>query len=213
MTGCPAVQAQHNIVRSLGIMGGTFDPIHYGHLVTAEAARETFNLEKVFFVPSGKPPHKKAYSVTEARHRYLMTILAVVTNPYFEASSIEFDRAGYSYAIDTVKEFKQRYTGTEIFFITGADAILEILTWKNVDELMQLCHFIAATRPGTKMKEITAFLKKLPTVLQKKIHLLEIPALAISSTDIRRRVAEGRTIKYLLPEPIEQYIVKNNLYK
>jgi nicotinate-nucleotide adenylyltransferase len=201
-------------IRRFAIMGGTFDPIHYGHLVAAEAALDSFSLEQVLFVPSGNPPHKKEYPVTEARHRYLMTILAVATNPHFEVSTVEMDRPGYSYAIDTVAEFHKIYgPDTEIYFITGADAILEILTWKNVDSLMELCQFIAATRPGTNLDELHGFLDKLPENLRRRIHLMEVPALAISSTDIRKRVAQGRTIKYLLPESVEQYIAKNNLYR
>ncbi|HHU32734.1 MAG: nicotinate-nucleotide adenylyltransferase [Zhaonellaceae bacterium] len=200
--------------KRIAIMGGTFDPIHFGHLVAAEAARDIFKLDRVFFVPSGNPPHKKNYPVTDAKHRYLMTNLAVAANPYFEVSSIEIEREGYSYAIDTVTEFYNRYKSqAELFFITGADAILEILTWKNVERLTELCRFIAATRPGTHLDELLKFIKKLPDKIGKKIHIMEVPALAISSTDIRQRVANHRTIKYLLPEAVEQYIVKNGLYQ
>jgi nicotinate-nucleotide adenylyltransferase len=143
-----------------------------------------------------------------------MTNLAVAANPYFEVSSIEIEREGYSYAIDTVTEFYNRYKSqAELFFITGADAILEILTWKNVERLTELCRFIAATRPGTHLDELLKFIKKLPDKIGKKIHIMEVPALAISSTDIRQRVANHRTIKYLLPEAVEQYIVKNGLYQ
>lgn len=200
--------------KRIAIMGGTFDPIHFGHLVAAEAARDIFKLDRVFFVPSGNPPHKKNYPVTDAKHRCLMTNLAVAANPYFEVSSIEIEREGYSYAIDTVTEFYNRYKSqAELFFITGADAILEILTWKNVERLTELCCFIAATRPGTHLNELLKFIKKLPDNIGKKIHIMEVPALAISSTDIRQRVANHRTIKYLLPEAVEQYIVKNGLYQ
>lgn len=201
-------------VKRLGLMGGTFDPIHFGHLVTAEAALGAFNLDRVLFVPSGNPPHKKDYPVTHAKHRFLMTFLAVATNPNFDVSSIEIQRAGYSYAIDTVREILQIYgDDTELYFITGADAILEIFTWKNVDELMDLCQFIAATRPGTNQEELGKFIKKLPENLKRRIHVMEIPALAISSTDIRKRIANGRSIKYLLPESVEKYIAKNKLYQ
>lgn len=202
------------MVKRLGLMGGTFDPIHFGHLVTAEAALETFNLDRVLFIPSGNPPHKKDYPVSDAKHRFLMTFLAVATNPYFDISTIEIQRPGYSYAIDTVKEIRQICgNDTEIFFITGADAIMEILTWKNVDKLMELCQFIAATRPGTNLEELGNFIKQLPENLRTRIHVMEIPVLAISSTDIRRRVANGKSIKYLLPESVEQYIMKNKLYR
>lgn len=200
--------------KRIGIMGGTFDPIHFGHLVTAEAARDSFKLERVFFVPSGNPPHKKNYPVTDAEHRYLMTNLAVTANPYFEVSPIEIERKGYSYTIDTVTEFYNKYKDqAELYFITGADAILEILTWKSVERITELCSLIAATRPETHLEELQRFIKELPNNIGEKIHIMEVPALAISSTDIRRRVANHRTIKYLLPDAVEQYIVKKGLYQ
>lgn len=193
----------------LAIMGGTFDPVHYGHLVTAEAARCGFNLDQVVFVPSGRPPHKKGQSITSSEHRYAMTRLAVATNPFFQLSRVEMDRPGFSYAIDTVNDFLDFYgQDTELYFITGADAILEIITWKHVDRLMKRCHFIAATRPGFHLDDIG----NLPGEFIKKIVFMEVPALAISSTDIRRRVQEGRPIKYLLPEPVEEYIFNHKLY-
>ena len=210
-------QVKINILKTnkrIAIMGGTFDPIHFGHLVAAEAARDSFKLDRVYFVPSGNPPHKKDYPVTDAKHRYLMTNLAVAANPYFEVSPIEIERPGYSYAIDTVSEFYNFYKDqADLFFITGADAILEILTWKNVERLTEFCCFIAATRPGTHLDEIYQFLRELPKNISSRIQIMEVPALAISSSDIRKRVANHRTIKYLLPEAVEQYIVKNDLYK
>ena len=168
----------------IGLMGGTFDPVHFGHLVTAESARYKYRLDKVIFIPSGTPPHKKLRKISSASHRMEMTLLATVTNPYFEVSAIEVERSGYSYAYDTVCEFCELYGDTaELFFITGADAIMEILTWKNVDLLMEKCCFIAATRSG--------FWLDLPNTLPQKfwpkVHFMEIPALAISSTDIRDR--------------------------
>jgi nicotinate-nucleotide adenylyltransferase len=200
--------------KRIGIMGGTFDPIHFGHLVAAEAARDSFELERVFFVPSGNPPHKKDYLVTDAEHRYLMTNLAVAANPFFEVSSVEIERKGYSYSIDTVTEFYNKYKDhAELYFITGADAVLEILTWKNVERVTELCSLIAATRPGTHLEELHSFIRTLPIKIGQKIHIMEVPALAISSTDIRRRVASNRTIKYLLPDAVEQYIVKKGLYQ
>ena len=197
----------------LGIMGGPFDPIHYGHLVTAEAARTEFDLAAVIFVPAGHPPHKKDHRLTPARHRYLMTVLAVATNPWFEVSRVEIDRPGYSYTIDTVQEFRRRYgEATELYFITGADAILEILTWHRVNDLLGLCQFIAATRPGYHLDGLGQVLASLTPEERGRIHLLEVPALAISSTDVRERVRRGRSIKYLLPEAVEHYIYKNRLY-
>jgi nicotinate-nucleotide adenylyltransferase len=200
-------------VSKVGIMGGTFDPIHFGHLVTAQTALDLFALDQVIFVPSGNPPHKKEYQVTKATDRHLMTTLAVVANPYFNVSTLELDREGYSYAVDTVKAFKQLYgPNCQLFFITGFDAILEILTWKQYDELINDCTFIAATRPGYDLSQFTRFQKQLPEHIKNKIEVMEVPALAISSTDIRERVKAGRTIKYLLPESVEQYINKHNLY-
>jgi nicotinate-nucleotide adenylyltransferase len=201
--------------KRIGIIGGTFDPIHYGHLVNAEGARVEFGLDKVIFVPSGKPPHKKDYHITDPEDRYLMTLLATITNPHFELSRAEIDRTGLSYTVDTIREFKTAYGGVaDLFFITGADAILEILTWKNVGELITLCQFVAATRPGY---SLTGLQNIVSTVRQKEradftVHSIEVPALMISSTDIRHRVAGGRPIKYLLPEAVENYIFKEKLY-
>ena len=202
-----------NRYKGLGIMGGTFDPIHYGHLVTAEAARCKFNLDAVVFVPSGRPPHKKGYSVTDSEHRYLMTVVAVVTNQYFDVSRMEIDREGYSYTIDTVKEFRKLLPDTELYFITGADAVLEILTWKNMNEILDECHLIAASRPGYELDGLRTNLKDVVGEKVNKIHSIEVPALAISSTGIRQRVINGQPIKYLLPESVEQYILKNRLYQ
>ena len=199
----------------VGIMGGTFDPIHMGHLVTAEAARSKFNLNKVVFVPSGQPPHKKGKVITDKEHRYLMTVLATAANPYFEVSRTEIDRPGESYAIDTVRYIRSKMNpDSELYFITGADAIIEIVTWKDMEELFANCIFIAATRPGYNLEEMNKqLLKKLSPENLAKIIPLEVPAMAISSTDIRRRVKEERTIKYLLPESVENFIKKNDLYK
>jgi nicotinate-nucleotide adenylyltransferase len=198
-------------LKRVGIMGGTFDPIHYGHLVAAEAARVAFQLEPVLFVPNRLPPHKKDYPVTEAKHRYLMTVLATITNPHFEVSRVELDREGYSYTIDTLRELRASFgPNVELYFISGADAILDLLSWKDVDELLGLCYFIAATRPGYKL---SVELGHLTQRYARKVFKVEVPALAISSTDIRRRVKEGKSIKYLLPEPVENYIYKHKLYQ
>ncbi|WP_277995559.1 nicotinate-nucleotide adenylyltransferase [Desulfitibacter alkalitolerans] len=201
-------------IKRLGIMGGTFDPVHYGHLVTAETARAQFNFDKVVFVPSGYPPHKIGQKITEARHRYLMTVLAVTTNIFFEVSRIEIDRQGYSYAIDTVSQIKEKYGQEwEIYFITGADAVLEILTWKNIKTLIEMCTFVAATRPGFDLSVLDNKLEQISSLAKDKFLTFEVPALSISSTDIRQRVASGKPIKYLLPESVERYIFTNNLYK
>ena len=197
--------------KRIGIMGGTFDPIHYGHLVAAEEARWKFGLDVVIFVPAGQPPHKPPEGITDKEHRYNMVVLATCPNPHFLVSRVEIDRPGPSYAIDTVREFKKQFgQGTEIFFITGADAVLEILTWHEAEKLIELCDFIAATRPGY---DLDAMYRKLPEKFLEHIHPLPIPGIAISSTEIRRRVREGLPIKYLVPEPVEQYILKHGLYR
>ncbi|MGI6604636.1 MAG: nicotinate-nucleotide adenylyltransferase [bacterium] len=197
--------------RRVGIMGGTFDPIHYGHLVAAEAARAAFGLSEVLFVPNRLPPHKKDYPVSDPKHRYLMTVLATITNPFFEVSRIELDREGYSYTIDTLRALSAQFgPAVELYFISGADAIAEILTWKDVDELLGLCYFIAVTRPGYKL---SVKLGHLQQKYSHKVFTVEVPALAISSTDIRKRVMEGKPLKYLLPEAVENYIIKNKLYR
>lgn len=197
----------------IGLMGGTFDPIHYGHLVTAEEIRAKFELERVIFIPAGHPPHKVKRHVSDQEHRYLMTFLATAPNPFFEVSRIEIDRPGPTYTIDTVRQFKDTYGDDyEFYFITGADAVLEILDWKDAEQLLGLCEFIAATRPGFNNKDIKAQLEHIALRYNKQIYSVEVPSLAISSTDIRQRIREGRPIKYLLPESVEYYIKKCGLY-
>ncbi|MCT4606360.1 MAG: nicotinate-nucleotide adenylyltransferase [Marinisporobacter sp.] len=198
----------------IGIMGGTFDPIHYGHLVIAEQIRCEYNLEKVIFIPAGTPPHKSNLRVTDSKHRYFMTILATITNPYFEVSKIELESEEVSYTIHTIEKLKKVYReDTDLYFITGADAICELDTWKNVERLTKLCKFIAATRPGLERSQVDAKINELKETYNASIGKIDLPALAISSTDIRNRIREGQSIKYLLPEPVEYYIYKNNLYK
>jgi nicotinate-nucleotide adenylyltransferase len=198
--------------RRLGIMGGTFDPIHYGHLVTAEGARYAFGLERVIFIPSGRPPHKTGNMVSNPLDRYEMTCMAIASNPYFCASAIEVERPGPSYTIDTVRAVMKQYPGAKIYFITGADALLEIFNWKDFDALILICNFVAATRPGYRLFELKEKIAFLPPGLKQNISYMEVPALAISSTDIRQRVHDGRPVKYLLPESVEDYIKKNRLY-
>ena len=193
----------------LGLMGGAFDPIHFGHLFIAEAAAEKFGLDKVLFVPSGRPPHKRRLGSAGAEDRYAMTKLAIASNPKFAISHIELDRTGYSYSVDTVSAFLQEFgMDTQIYFITGADAILDVATWYEAEKLLYMCRFIAATRPGFDLNGLL----KLPEHWREKISQMETPLLEISSTDIRSRVAEGRTIKYLLPEEVEEYIYSHGLY-
>ena len=199
--------------KRLGMMGGTYDPIHYGHLVAAEEARYQLELEKVIFIPAGRPPHKTKREISAARHRLNITRLAVASNPFFMVSDIEIMKPGLSYAIDTVQIFKEQFPQAELFFITGADAVFEILSWKRVEELLRLCCFVAATRPGYKLDELSKNIPGFPINGKKRIITMEVPALAISSTDLRRRVREGRPIKYLVPEAVEAYILNNNLYR
>ncbi len=195
----------------IGIMGGTFDPIHYGHLLAAEEARFRFSMNKVIFVPCGIPPHKKSYAVTPAEHRYAMTVLATASNPRFVVSRIEIDRPGPSYAVDTLRAFRQMFgEGGELFFITGVDAVLEILTWKDKGELVRLCRFIAVTRPGYDVRQLS---DRLPSDYLERIIPLVIPGMDVSSTLIRQRVRAGEPIRYLTPDAVCDYIVKHGLYK
>jgi len=200
-------------LKKLAIMGGTFDPIHYGHLVSAEAVRIQYNIDKIIFIPSGNPPHKHNINITPAEHRYIMAQMAVLSNPYFEVSRLELDREGRSYTVDTIKELREVLgNNIELYFITGADAILEILTWKNVGELLSLCKFIAVTRPGYGKAELYNKVSELKSLFKSDIITINVPEFAISSTDIRDRVASGKSIKYLVPESVEAYIEKNKLY-
>ena len=191
-------------------MGGTFDPIHHGHLVTAEEALWQFGLSEVLFVPTGRPWMKADREVTHPEDRYLMTVVATASNPSFSVSRLEVDREGPTYAVDTLEQVRQEAgDGVELFFITGADAILEIFGWKDPQELLSRAHFIAATRPGY---DIARFEKEAPTS-HPKVSVMDIPALAISSTDIRRRVREREPIRYLVPEGVQTYIEKAALYR
>ena len=196
----------------IGIMGGTFDPIHYGHLVTAEEALVQFNLDRVIFMPTGVPAAKPARTVTSAEHRYLMTVIATASNADFEVSRREVDRPGPTYTVDTMRELRSEHgPQAELYFITGADAMWEILSWKDADQLVLLGRFIAATRPGydlTRFAESAAGTEFMPAV-----EFMEVPALAISSTDIRARFAGKRPVQYLLPEAVASYARKNALYE
>lgn len=198
-------------------MGGTFNPIHHGHLVTAQEALDQFRLDRVIFIPTGNPPHKIEDRLAGAEDRYLMTVIATSSNSRFFVSRIEIDRQGKSYTIDTLRELRKEYAGSpDLYFITGADAILEILTWRKPDEIVHLCKFIAATRPGydlSPIKELKDRLFDNQDDANGHIFNMEIPALAISSTDIRKRIIEGRAIDYLVPEGVSNYILKHGLYR
>ena len=191
-------------------MGGTFDPVHYGHLVTAEAALWKFALDEVVFVPTGHPWMKEHKEVSPAEDRYLMTVIATASNPRFSVSRIEVERDGPTYAVDTLQELRrQAEEELDLYFITGADAILEIFQWKDPEEVLSMTHFIAATRPGYDI----ARLEKAAPTSHPHISVMDIPALAISSTDVRRRVREGEPIRYLVPEGVHAYIHKAGLYR
>jgi nicotinate-nucleotide adenylyltransferase len=187
----------------IGVMGGTFDPIHHGHLVAASEVAQSFGLDEVIFVPTGEPWHKSDVSPSE--HRYLMTVIATASNPRFTVSRVDIDRAGPTYTIDTLHELKRQRPDAELFFITGADAIAQILSWRDHDELWDLAHFVAVSRPGHDLSTAG-----LPT---DDVSQLEIPALAISSTDCRDRVQHGNPVWYLVPDGVVQYIAKHHLYR
>jgi nicotinate-nucleotide adenylyltransferase len=195
--------------RRVGVMGGTFDPIHYGHLVTAEEAAVQFGLDQVVFVPTGQPWMKVDREVSPTEDRYLMTVVATASNPRFSVSRVEIDRDGPTYTVDTLRELADQHPDAELYFITGADAILEIFEWKDPEDVLSLAHFIAATRPGY---DLARFEAAEPTH-HPKVSTMDIPALAISSSDIRARVREGRAIRYLLPEGVKSYIEKQALYR
>ncbi|WP_372432836.1 nicotinate-nucleotide adenylyltransferase [Leucobacter chromiisoli] len=188
--------------RRIGVMGGTFDPIHHGHLVAASEVAQSFDLDEVIFVPTGQPWQKS--NVTESEHRYLMTVIATASNPRFTVSRVDVDREGFTYTVDTLRELKAALPDADLFFISGADAVEQILSWKDVDRLWELAHFIAVSRPGHELS--------LSGLSGEHVSLLEVPALAISSTDCRSRVARGFPVWYLVPDGVVQYIAKHKLY-
>ncbi|WP_230007305.1 nicotinate-nucleotide adenylyltransferase, partial [Microbacterium sp. Bi128] len=187
----------------IGVMGGTFDPIHHGHLVAASEVAQSFDLDEVIFVPTGRPWQKA--DVTESEHRYLMTVIATASNPQFTVSRVDIDRAGPTYTIDTLRDLKRERPGADLFFISGADAVAQILGWRNHQELWDLAHFVAVSRPGHVLTT-----EGLPT---DDVSQLEIPALSISSTDCRARVRRGHPVWYLVPDGVVQYIAKHHLYR
>jgi nicotinate-nucleotide adenylyltransferase len=191
-------------MRRIGVMGGTFDPIHHGHLVAASEVAHIFGLDDVIFVPTGQPYQKETCQVSPAEDRYLMTVIATASNPRFSVSRVDIDRPGPTYTIDTLRELRETNSGAELFFITGADALAEILTWHDADELFTLAHFVGCTRPGHRLSGAG-----LP---DGKVSLVEIPALAISSTECRARVEAGEPVWYLVPDGVVQYIAKRKLY-
>ena len=192
-------------MRRIGVMGGTFDPIHHGHLVAASEVAHIFGLDEVIFVPTGQPYEKDNRKVSPAEDRYLMTVIATASNPRFSVSRVDIDRPGPTYTIDTLRDLGERAgPDDELFFITGADALAEILTWHDANELFTLAHFVGCTRPGHRLSGAG-----LP---DGKVSLVEIPALAISSTECRARVQADEPVWYLVPDGVVQYIAKRRLY-
>jgi nicotinate-nucleotide adenylyltransferase len=191
--------------RRVGVMGGTFDPIHHGHLVAASEVAALFSLDEVVFVPTGTPWQKGDRAVSSAEDRYLMTVIATASNPRFSVSRLDLDRPGPTYTIDTLRDLRDEHgPDTELFFITGADALAQILSWHKVHQLFDLAHFIGVTRPGHTLSD--------PGLPQGGVSLVEVPAMTISSTDCRARVGRSLPVWYLVPDGVVQYIQKRNLY-
>jgi nicotinate-nucleotide adenylyltransferase len=188
-------------------MGGTFDPIHHGHLVAASEVRAWFDLDEVIFVPTGDPWQKSDRVVTPAEHRYLMTVIATASNPSFTVSRVDIDRVGPTYTIDTLRDLRAQRPDAELYFITGADALADIFSWRDADELFELAQFVGCTRPGYTMDETT-----IASIPAHRVTMVEIPALAISSTDCRERTRRGEPVWYLVPDGVVQYIAKHHLY-
>mgnify|MGYP003831658797 CR=1 FL=1 len=187
----------------IGVMGGTFDPIHHGHLAAASEVQRGFDLDEVVFVPTGQPYQKSG--VSQAEHRYLMTAIATASNPRFTVSRVDIDRPGPTYTIDTLRDLRKLRPDADLFFISGADAVAQILDWKDQEELWSLAHFVAVSRPGHALS-----IRGLP---EQGVSSLEVPALAISSTDCRARVDRGYPVWYLVPDGVVQYISKHHLYR
>lgn len=187
----------------VGVMGGTFDPIHHGHLVAASEVQQSFDLDEVVFVPTGQPWMKEAVSSPE--RRYEMTVIATASNPRFSVSRVDIERGGPTYTIDTLRDIRAERPDADLYFISGADAVAQILDWKDMDELWELAHFVAVSRPGHSLN-----IRGLP---EQRVSSLEVPALAISSTDCRQRVDRGFPVWYLVPDGVVQYISKHHLYR
>ena len=192
--------------RRIGVMGGTFDPVHHGHLSAASEVAARFSLDEVVFVPTGTPWQKSHRDVSPSEDRYLMTVIATASNPRFSVSRIDVDRPGPTYTIDTLRDLRRTYGDDELFFITGADALAQILGWRAADELFALAHFVGVSRPGYEPVDLADF-------PEGAVTLLEVPALAISSSDCRERVEQGDPVWYLVPDGVVQYISKRGLYR
>jgi nicotinate-nucleotide adenylyltransferase len=193
------------MVQRVGIMGGTFDPIHHGHLVAASEVASLFDLDEVVFVPTGEPWQKSERRVSPAEHRYLMAVIATASNPRFWVSRVDIDRGGPTYTVDTIHDIAAVRPEAEFYFITGADALAQILTWRNAEDVLKLARFVGVTRPGYDLSDA-----HLPV---DSVSLVDVPAMAISSSDVRARVAAGHPVWYLVPDGVVQYINKHGLYR
>ena len=185
----------------IGIMGGTFDPIHHGHLVAASEVADRFQLDEVVFVPTGNPWQKAGRTITAAEDRYLMTVIATASNPRFSVSRVDIDRGGPTYTMDTLRDLREQFPNAQLYFITGADALSSIMSWRDWEHMFELAEFVGVTRPGYELSE-----DMLPEEIQRRVHLIEIPAMAISSTDCRERSGQGRPVWYLVPDGVVQYL-------
>lgn len=197
--------------RRLGVMGGTFDPVHNGHLVAASEVADLFDLDEVVFVPTGQPWQKERH-VTAAEDRYLMTVIATASNPRFSVSRVDIDRGGPTYTNDTLRDLAALNPDSDLYFITGADALASILTWQGWEEVFGLAKFIGVSRPGYELSD-SHIKEAFGRLADDAITLVEVPALAISSTDCRTRAARGRPIWYLVPDGVVQYVTKRRLYR
>ena len=203
-------------MRRIGVLGGTFDPVHYGHLVVAEEVYATLHLTEMVFVPAGQPPHKTNVEITAAKHRLKMLELAIASNPHFTISRVDLDRPGPSYTVDMLQLLRRQWgEHTAIYFIIGRDSLEDLLSWHDSSGILeQLTHLVAVRRPG--YSESEAFYDSLEARLsgiKQRLLIVETPRFNISATDLRQRVAEGRPIKYQTPESVESYIVQYGLYR
>lgn len=189
-------------------MGGTFDPIHHGHLVAGSEVADRFNLDMVIFVPTGQPWQKADRKVSPAEDRYLMTVIATASNPRFHVSRVDIERGGDTYTVDTLSDIREEYPDADLFFITGADALAQIVTWRDWEKMFDLAHFVGVTRPGYELDDDI-----IPEVHKDRVSLVDIPAMAISSTDCRERAGTGRPVWYLVPDGVVQYISKRQMYQ
>lgn len=199
-------------MQRIGVIGGTFDPIHYGHLAAAEEARVRVNLEKVLFAVAGLPPHKLDEEVTPVEHRLAMVQLGIFSNPDFELSRVDVDRSGPSYTVDTISILQEQWgQGTEMFFILGLDSLVEVPTWHQPERLIQLCHLVAVARPGFEV-DMRQLEDSVPGI-SSRVEIIDMPEVDISSSDLQRRVRESLPIRYQVPEEVERYIREHRLYQ